>query len=217
MNMPWGKEQINLNKTFSFINKPIDIELYKLMALSSVNNFDVFTENQLKLLSYLEQYDNLIIKKERQSGESTLTSIHLAVKAIESKCNILILASTKRIANDILNLIKRYYASINQVFTVINNDKIILPNESIIECDSCNPSVFRARTINILHITEAAYVIDLQNCLQSIYPMSKNLKIIISSSNTDLNYFNTLYLDSINNLNNYKSFELLYSDNPGNR
>lgn len=65
--MAWKKEQLNFNRTLSFINSPKDIDFYRLIARTSSVSFNDFSDKQKEYLLNLDKYKYIITKKSRVS------------------------------------------------------------------------------------------------------------------------------------------------------
>lgn len=200
--MAWGNKYFENwgDGYFSFTNKPNDI-LYTRIAESSIPNFNKFSDNQLKLIKTLDTNSNIIVvKKARQCGESTTTTMHIAISALKSiNKRFFILSRNKGYSEHLLDYIRKYYTNIGIRFED-NRYEIRLDNGSIIKADSTS-NLLRGYDASIIYITEAAYIMRLNEIINIYYEnISYQGKLIISSTPNGLNDFYNLY-EGVNNGN----------------
>jgi hypothetical protein len=218
--MYWNEEYFrNWDKTnLTFINTPRDYPLYKRIAEKSIRNFSKFELNQLKLTKTYDKNRFIIVKKSRQCGESTITTLYLAIQALQSKKNIFILTKNKEMGQDLLSMISKYYKCINVNILPNNNNitEIRLNNGSFIAIkiirDNVNSMI--SHKADIIYIPEAAFIHELHRKIDTILPcLTTNGKLIIASTPNGFNDFKSLY-DSSKVDNVFKSFDLNFLDNP---
>jgi hypothetical protein len=218
--MSWNNEYFNSdwNKPkFSFINIPKHYELYTTMANHTIHRFSRFEPNQLLLAKTYDKNRFVIVKKARQCGESTITSMYLAIQALEPNKKILILTRSKPSGACLIDMIKKYYLAIG--ITPLNNsyNNIILSNGSNIMFKILTPDAMRGYACDVIYITDIELLRNLNNIIDSVLPClhNSNCQLIISSTPGG-NDFKILYDKSKKPDSIFTSFDLGFYDNPMN-
>ena len=166
-----------------------------------------------------------ICKLPRQSGKSTTTISYLLHYALfNPNSNIAILANKSSTARDILGRLQLAYENLPKWMQqgVINWNKgnIELENKSTIVAAATSSSAIRGGSFNIIFLDEFAFVPAniAEMFFSSVYPTissGKKTKMIIVSTPHGMNMYYKLWIDAINNQNDYVPIEVHWSEVPG--
>ena len=166
-----------------------------------------------------------ITKCPRQVGKTTTSVAYLLWLTIFSDTqNVAVLANKGALARDILAKYQLAYENLpmwlQQGVVVWNKGNVELENGSKIIAASTSSSAIRGGAFNCVFLDEFAFVPNniAEEFFNSVYPVissGKTTKIIIVSTPNGMNLFYKLWMDSINNKNGYKNFEIHWSQVPG--
>jgi hypothetical protein len=128
------------------------------------------------------------------------------------------------LARDILAKYQLAYENLpmflQQGVVIWNKGNVELENGSKIMAASTSSSAIRGGAFNCVFLDEFAFVPNniAEEFFNSVYPVissGKTTKIIIVSTPNGMNLFYKLWMDAINKKNNYKTFEIHWSQVPG--
>ena len=166
-----------------------------------------------------------ITKCPRQVGKTTTTiSYILWATLFTDSQSVAILANKGQLARDILGKYQLAYENLpqwlQQGVITWNKGNIELENGSKIVAAATSSSAVRGGSFNLVFLDEFAFVPNsiAHEFFNSVYPVissGKSTKIIIVSTPNGLNLFYKLWMDAINNKNNYATFEIHWSMVPG--
>ena len=166
-----------------------------------------------------------ITKCPRQVGKTTTTiSYILWLTLFTDSQSVAILANKGQLARDILGKYQLAYENLpqwlQQGVITWNKGNIELENGSKIVAAATSSSAVRGGSFNLVFLDEFAFVPNsiAHEFFNSVYPVissGKSTKIIIVSTPNGLNLFYKLWMDAINNKNNYATFEIHWSMVPG--
>lgn len=166
-----------------------------------------------------------ITKCPRQVGKTTTSVAYLLWLTIFTDTqNVAVLANKGALARDILAKYQLAYENLpmwlQQGVVVWNKGNVELENGSKIIAASTSSSAIRGGSFNCVFLDEFAFVPNniAEEFFNSVYPVissGKTSKIIIVSTPNGMNLFYKLWMDSINNKNGYKNFEIHWSQVPG--
>ena len=166
-----------------------------------------------------------ITKCPRQVGKTTTTiSYILWLTLFTDSQSVAILANKGQLARDILGKYQLAYENLpiwmQQGVITWNKGNIELENGSKIVAAATSSSAVRGGSFNLVFLDEFAFVPNsiAHEFFNSVYPVissGKSTKIIIVSTPNGLNLFYKLWIDAINNKNNYATFEIHWSMVPG--
>ena len=166
-----------------------------------------------------------ICKLPRQSGKSTTTVSYLLHYALfNPNSNIAILANKSSTARDILGRVQLAYENLPKWLQqgVINWNKgnIELENKSVIVAAATSSSAIRGGSFNIIFLDEFAFVPTniAEMFFSSVYPTisaGTKTKMIIVSTPYGMNMYYKIWMDAINEKNDYKPIEVHWSEVPG--
>ena len=167
----------------------------------------------------------VITKCPRQVGKTTTTVSYLLWATIFTDSqNVAVLANKGSLARDILAKYQLAYENLpqwlQQGVVTWNKGNVELENGSKVIAASTSSSAIRGGSFNIVFLDEFAFVPNniANEFFNSVYPVissGKSSKIIIVSTPNGMNLFYKLWMDSIENRNNYKNFEIHWSMVPG--
>ena len=233
------------NPNLKKINTPVEFTKEQIVEYQKCSEDPVyFMENYVRIVSLdrglvpFEMYefqkkivrtihDNrfTICKLPRQSGKSTTTISYLLHYALfNPNSNIAILANKSQTARDILGRLQLAYENLPKWLQqgVINWNKgnIELENKSTIVAAATSSSAIRGGSFNIIFLDEFAFVPAniAEMFFSSVYPTissGKSTKMIIVSTPHGMNMYYKLWMDSINNQNDYVPIEVHWSEVPG--
>jgi hypothetical protein len=166
-----------------------------------------------------------ITKCPRQVGKTTTSVAYLLwLTLFTDQQNVAVLANKGSLARDILGKYQLAYENLpmwlQQGVVTWNKGNVELENGSKIVAASTSSSAVRGGSFNLVFLDEFAFVPNniAEEFFNSVYPVissGKTSKIIIVSTPNGMNLFYKLWMDSINNKNGYKNFEIHWSMVPG--
>jgi Terminase large subunit, T4likevirus-type, N-terminal/Terminase RNaseH-like domain len=166
-----------------------------------------------------------ITKCPRQVGKTTTSVAYLLwLTLFTDTQNVAVLANKGSLARDILGKYQLAYENLpmwlQQGVVTWNKGNVELENGSKIVAASTSSSAVRGGSFNLVFLDEFAFVPNniAEEFFNSVYPVissGKTSKIIIVSTPNGMNLFYKLWMDSINNKNGYKNFEIHWSMVPG--
>ena len=166
-----------------------------------------------------------ITKCPRQVGKTTTSVAYLLWLTIFTDTqNVAVLANKGSLARDILSKYCLAYENLpmwlQQGVVTWNKGNVELENGSKIVAASTSSSAIRGGSFNCVFLDEFGFVPNniAEEFFNSVYPVissGKTSKIIIVSTPNGMNLFYKLWMDAINGKNNYKTFEIHWSNVPG--
>lgn len=180
---------------------------------------------QKEMINLFRDNRFVITKCPRQVGKTTTTVGYLLWATIFTDSqNVAVLANKGSLARDILAKYQLAYENLpqwlQQGVVTWNKGNVELENGSKVIAASTSSSAIRGGSFNIVFLDEFAFVPNniANEFFNSVYPVissGKSSKIIIVSTPNGMNLFYKLWMDSIENRNNYKNFEIHWSMVPG--
>lgn len=180
---------------------------------------------QKEMIKIYHQNRFSITKCPRQVGKTTTSVAYLLwLTLFTDTQNIAILANKGALARDILGKYQLAYENLpiflQQGVLVWNKGNVELENGSKVIAASTSSSAIRGGSFNCVFLDEFAFVPNniAEEFFNSVYPVissGKTSKIIIVSTPNGMNLFYKLWMDAINKKNNYKTFEIHWSQVPG--
>ena len=180
---------------------------------------------QKEMISLFKDNRFVITKCPRQVGKTTTTVGYLLWATIFTDSqNVAVLANKGSLARDILAKYQLAYENLpmwlQQGVVTWNKGNVELENGSKVIAASTSSSVIRGGSFNIVFLDEFAFVPNniANEFFNSVYPVissGKSSKIIIVSTPNGMNLFYKLWMDSLEGRNNYKNFEIHWSQVPG--
>ena len=166
-----------------------------------------------------------ITKCPRQVGKTTTTVAYLLwVSIFQDNQNIAVLANKGQLARDILGKYQLAYENLpmwlQQGVITWNKGSVELENGSKVLAAATSSSAVRGGSFNVVFLDEFAFVPSniAHEFFNSVYPVissGKTTKIIIVSTPNGMNLFYKLWMDAREKRNNYKTFEIHWSQVPG--
>lgn len=180
---------------------------------------------QKRMLQTFTDNRFVITKCPRQVGKTTTTVAYLLWLSIfTDDQNIAVLANKGSLARDILAKYQLAYENLpnwlQQGVLVWNKGNVELENGSKVIAAATSSSAVRGGSFNLVFLDEFAFVPNnmANEFFNSVYPVissGKTTKIIIVSTPNGMNLFYKLWSDAQHNKNDYKTFEIHWSDVPG--
>jgi len=180
---------------------------------------------QEKMLQTFTDNRFVITKCPRQVGKTSTTVAYLLWLSIfTDDQNIAVLANKGALARDILAKYQLAYENLpdwlQQGVVVWNKGNVELENGSKVIAASTSSSAIRGGSFNLVFLDEFAFVPNnmANDFFNSVYPVissGKTTKIIIVSTPNGMNLFYKLWTDAQHGRNNYKTFEIHWSEVPG--
>ena len=166
-----------------------------------------------------------ISKLPRQSGKSTILLAYLVHYLIFNETvNVAILANKAQTARDLLGRFQLAYEHLPEWMQqgVINWNKgsLELENGSKILASSTSASAVRGGSYNLIFLDEFAFVPPniAEQFFSSVYPTisaGKTSKVVIVSTPHGMNMFYKLWMDAINEKNDFVPIEVSWDEVPG--
>jgi len=190
------------------------VQIKSLDYISSPYNMETL---QSDLIDILHEYNEIIINKSRQCGNTVTNLAYMLHYAVfNSNKNVLILCNKVRHFTDLLRIFKDMLLSLPKFMqpklTINNKHMLQLDNGTKIIAHQLDDTYVRSLRM-VLHYTyldEAAFpkMNDLQKFFCAFYPTfvthEENLKLVISSSPNGFNHFYRLWSGALTNDNNLK-------------
>jgi hypothetical protein len=180
---------------------------------------------QKEMINLFRDNRFVITKCPRQVGKTTTTVGYLLWATIFTDSqNVAVLANKGSLARDILAKYQLAYENLpqwlQQGVVTWNKGNVELENGSKVIAASTSSSAIRGGSFNIVFLDEFAFVPNniANEFFNSVYPVissGKSSKIIIVSTPNGMNLFYKLWMDSLENRNNYKNFQIHWSMVPG--
>jgi hypothetical protein len=218
-------------------------DLQKLEYIKCMKNVVYFTRKYIKIISIddgiipfnlydfqeellsLYQDNRFVISMQcRQSGKTQTTAAFILhfVNFNPSK-TVAILANKAAQAREILSRIQMSYESlpnfIKQGVSSYNKGSMKFGNRSEAFCAASSSSSIRGRSISLLYIDEAAFLLKDMEFYESTYPVissGKESRVIITSTpNGARGLFHKLWMESVEGINRYKRMEVPWHRVPG--
>jgi len=187
-------------------------------------NFDLYPFQE-KMIDSFHNNRFSIAKLPRQSGKTTTVCAYfLWYILFNEDVNIAILANKGALARDILGRLQLAYENLpkwlQQGIKVWNRGDIHLENGSKVVAASTSSSAIRGGTYNMILLDEFAFVpMNIaQEFFSSVYPTissGETTKVIIVSTPYGMNHFYKLWMDAVDNNNNYIPTEVQWNEIPG--
>ncbi len=166
-----------------------------------------------------------VIKTCRQAGKTTTSAAVILWHVLFNESyTIAILANKLSTAREILSRVQRAYENLpmwlQQGVIVWNKTNIELENGSQIIASSTASSAIRGYSINFLYLDEFAFVPrNIQDdFFTSVYPTiisGTNTKVVITSTPNGFDLFYKIWINSVENRNEYSNFMVNWWDVPG--
>ena len=166
-----------------------------------------------------------VIKTCRQAGKTTTSAAVILWHVLFNESyTIAILANKLSTAREILSRVQRAYENLpmwlQQGVIVWNKTSIELENGSQIIASSTASSAIRGYSINFLYLDEFAFVPrNIQDdFFTSVYPTiisGTNTKVVITSTPNGCDLFYKIWINSVENRNEYSNFMVNWWDVPG--
>lgn len=166
-----------------------------------------------------------VIKTCRQAGKTTTSAAVILWHVLFNESyTIAILANKLSTAREILSRVQRAYENLpmwlQQGVIVWNKTSIELENGSQIIASSTASSAIRGYSINFLYLDEFAFVPrNIQDdFFTSVYPTiisGTNTKVVITSTPNGFDLFYKIWINSVENRNEYSNFMVNWWDVPG--
>jgi hypothetical protein len=166
-----------------------------------------------------------ITKCPRQVGKTTTSVAYLLwLTLFTDTQTVAVLANKGSLARDILSKYQLAYENLpmwlQQGVVTWNKGNVELENGSKIIAASTSSSAIRGGSFNCVFLDEFGFVPNniAEEFFNSVYPVissGKTSKIIIVSTPNGMNLFYKLWMDAITGKNNYKTFEIHWSNVPG--
>jgi len=203
------------DKSFIQTKDGIELIISVVKTDNKSNMFDLTVESDEHRF-----YTNNIL-----SHNTTSTVAYLLWRSIFSDDqNIAILANKGSLARDILGKYQLAYENLpdwlQQGVVVWNKGSVELENGSKLVAAATSSSAVRGGAFNCVFLDEFAFVPNniANDFFNSVYPVissGKTTQIIIVSTPNGMNLFYKLWIDAMQRRNNYKPFEIHWSDVPG--
>lgn len=187
-------------------------------------NFDMY-DFQEEMIRTFSEHRFVITKCPRQVGKTTTTIAYLLwVTLFQDSQNVAILSNKGANARDVLSKYQLAYENLpmwlQQGVMEWNKGNVELENGSKIIAAATSSSAIRGGSFNIVFLDEFAFVPTsiASEFFNSVYPVissGKKTKIIIVSTPKGMNLFYKIWMDAVNKKNNYKPFEIHWSQVPG--
>jgi len=176
------------------------------------------TCGQETLLALLKSNKRLLVHKDRQVGESLTMALYLALECYYENKDIIIIAPTLKIGYHLLEEIKLMLTIITNKNNEIENFRtnkatVYLNGRTKIIVLPSNPTTFCSFSPDIIYFTEAAYIENLSEMLESAnFALKENGQIIMSSTSGQYNLFQEL-LEDENPSNPFTKFQMKNPEN----
>lgn len=223
-------EEFTENKINEYIKCSQDIEYFLKKYIKIVNvdkgliDFNPY-EYQLKIARTVRDYRFTICKLPRQSGKTTIVAgILLWYILFNKDFNIGILAHKHSQSREILARLQLAYEWIpswmQQGIVEWNKGSIQLENGSAVVTAATTGSALRGGSYNLIYLDEFAFIPSnmQEEFFRSVYPVissGKTTKIVITSTPNGMNYFYKIWMDSVEDRNEYERVEINWWDTPG--
>lgn len=223
-------EEFTEDKIKEYIKCSQDIEYFLKKYIKIVNvdkgliDFNPY-EYQLKIARTVRDYRFTICKLPRQSGKTTIVAgILLWYILFNKDFNIGILAHKHSQSREILARLQLAYEWIpswmQQGIVEWNKGSIQLENGSAVVTAATTGSALRGGSYNLIYLDEFAFIPSnmQEEFFRSVYPVissGKTTKIVITSTPNGMNYFYKIWMDSVEDRNEYERVEINWWDTPG--
>jgi hypothetical protein len=185
-------------------------------------SFKLYDYQKKMLRSFASNRFN-IVTTARQAGKSTTTCAFILWYILfHADKTVALLANKGDTAREILGKIQLAYQHLpvwlQQGVKEWNKGNIELENNSRVIAAATSSDAIRGYAINLLFIDEAAFIDNWESFFTSVYPTISSgteSKIILVSTPNGLNHFNSIWVNSKNNRNQYVNLEVLWFDVPG--
>ena len=221
----WSEEEVQ-----EYVKCSQDIEYFimKYVKIVSLDHglipFDLY-EKQKNMVSTIDKNRFSIIKTCRQAGKTTTTAAVILWHALfNSEYTVAILANKLSTAREILSRVQRAFEYLpkwlQQGIVSWNKTNVEFENGSVIIASSTASSAIRGYSINFLYLDEFAFVPrNIQDdFFTSVYPTiiaGTKTKIVITSTPNGFDLFYKIWIDSVEERNEYANFEMFWWDVPG--
>jgi hypothetical protein len=165
----------------------------------------------------------VIITTARQTGKSTTTCAFILWYVLfNDQKTVALLANKGDTAREILGKIQLAYLHLpkwlQQGVVEWNKGNIDLENGSRVVATSTSSDSIRGYSVNLLFIDECAHVENFDEFFASTYPTissGSTTKVILVSTPKGLNHFYSIWKNSQEKRNNYKSIMVMWNQVPG--
>ena len=200
-------------------------EYVKIISLDKgLIPFDLYPFQQ-KMAETIDHNRFTVIKTCRQAGKTTTAAAVILWHVLfNDSYTIAILANKLSTAREILSRVQRAFENLpkwlQQGVVVWNKTNIELENGSQIIAASTASSAIRGYSINFLYLDEFAFVPrNIQDdFFTSVYPTiisGTNTKVVITSTPNGFDLFYKIWVNSVENRNEYANFSVNWWDVPG--
>jgi len=167
----------------------------------------------------------VICKMPRQTGKSTtIIAFLLHYILFNESVNVAILANKGAVARELLSRLQLAYEHLpkwlQQGAVVWNKGNIEVENGSKVIAAATSSSAVRGSSFNIIFLDEFAHVPQniAEQFFTSVYPTissGESTKVLIVSTPLGMNMFYKMWIESIENRNDYVPIEVHWSEMPG--
>ena len=195
------------------------------MKIISINegliNFKLYDYQKTMLKSFAANRFN-IITTARQAGKSTTTCAFILWYIIfHQDKTVALLANKGDTAREILGRIQLAYQHLpkwlQQGVKEWNKGSFELENNSRVIAAATSTDAIRGYSINLLFIDEAAFIENWDEFFTSVYPTissGNESKIILVSTPNGLNHFYSIWLNAVEQRNQYQYIKVNWKDVP---
>lgn len=178
---------------------------------------------QIEMIESMANNRNTIIATARQSGKTTsVVGFILWYILFNQDKTVALLANKGDTAREILGKIQLAYEHLphwlQQGVLEWNKGSFVLENNSRVIASATSGSAIRGYSINLLFIDEAAFVENWDEFFTSVFPTissGKTTKVVLVSTPNGLNHFYKIWLNAIEQRNNYNPIKVTWEDVPG--
>lgn len=223
-------EEITEDKLKEYIKCSQSVEYFLKKYIKIVNvdkgliDFEPY-EYQLKIARTVRDNRFTICKLPRQSGKTTIVAgILLWYILFNEEFSIGVLAHKHSQSREILARLQLAYEWIpswmQQGIVEWNKGSITLENRSKVVTAATTGSALRGGSYNLIYLDEFAFIPSnmQEEFFRSVYPVissGKTTKIVITSTPNGMNYFYKIWMDSVEDRNEYERVEINWWDTPG--
>jgi hypothetical protein len=198
----------------------------KYMKIISIDkglvNFHLYPYQKEMLKNFTENRFN-IVTTARQAGKSTTTCAFILWYIIfNPEKTVALLANKGDTAREILGRVQLAYQHLpkwlQQGVKEWNKGSFELENNSRVIAAATSSDAIRGYSINLLFIDEAAFIDNWDDFFTSVYPTissGKESKIVLVSTPNGLNHFYSIWVNAVEQRNQYKHKFVRWENVPG--
>jgi hypothetical protein len=185
-------------------------------------NFKLYDYQKEMLQSFANNRFN-IVTTARQAGKSTTTCAFILWYIIfNPDKTVALLANKGDTAREILGRVQLAYQHLpkwlQQGVKEWNKGSFELENNSRVIAAATSTDSIRGYSINLLFIDESAFIENWDEFFTSVYPTissGQESKIILVSTPNGLNHFYSIWVNAVEQRNQYKAIKVLWQNVPG--